>query len=217
MVRVKPFILPISVVFLALCSPSLVVSQDHFVEQPATAELLEAVREGGFVLYLRHGATDSAQPDQVPIDLDDCATQRPLTDAGRAEIAWVGEQIRQAALPLGEIFASPLCRAVESAQLAFGDQVTVERDLMYTAHLTTEEKRPVVAMTASLLQRPVEPGSNRVVVAHAPNLADLIGYFPAVEGTLVIFRPLGDGFDYQASIQPAQWPELLETLPPIAP
>ena len=38
---------------------------------------------------------------------------------------------------------------------------------------------------------------------------DLIGYFPR-EATLVVFRPLGKaGFEYVASIAPAQWPELL--------
>ena len=47
-------------------------------------------------------------------------------------------------------------------------------------------------------------------MAHAPNLMDLMGYFPK-EGTLVVFRPLGEaaGFEYIASIPAAQWGELL--------
>ena len=51
---------------------------------------------------------------------------------------------------------------------------------------------------------------DRLVLAHAPNLMDLMGYFPK-EGTLVVFRPLGEaaGFEYIASIPAAQWGELL--------
>ncbi len=43
------------------------------------------------MLYMRHGKTDPRQPDLSPMDLDDCDTQRPLTDEGRREITAVGE------------------------------------------------------------------------------------------------------------------------------
>ena len=196
---------------------SPVSAVDHhptFSELAATVELIESVQQGGFVLYMRHGATDSAQPDQVPIDLDDCATQRPLTDAGRDEVRAVGVALRQAGIPFGEILSSPLCRAVETARIVFpAAEISVVAQLMYTAHLTSEEKLPIVATTRELISRPVAMGANRVLVAHAPNLADVMAYFPAVEGTVVVFRPRGDGeFDYLASIHPDHWPELLEAL-----
>ena len=200
----------LSLLFLLL--PAIVVAEQTakpFIELPATPELLAEVRQGGFVLYMRHGATDSAQPDQVPIVLNDCRTQRPLTEQGREEIRLVGQAVRQWGLPVDKVYASPLCRAKESAQLAFGNEIEVVNELMYTAHLTSEEKRPIIAMTRQLLSQPVSPGSNRVLVAHAPNLADLMGYFPQVEGTLVIFRPTETGFEYLASIYPQQWADLI--------
>jgi hypothetical protein len=80
---------------------------------------------------------------------------------------------------------------------------------MYTANLTDAQKAPIIANTRRLLSTPVTPGSNSMVVAHAPNLMDLIGYFPK-EGTLIIFQPKGEGrFDYIASIPPPLWSELL--------
>lgn len=186
---------------------------DAFIELPASAELLMKLRQGGYVIYMRHGMTDSGQPDQVPIILGDCRSQRPLTDAGRAEISQVGMAIKQAGIPVGEVFSSPLCRAIESAQLAYGGNVQTVYELMYTAHLTSEEKLPVVAKTRELLSRPVAAGSNRVIVAHAPNLADVMAYFPRVEGTVIVFRPSDKGgFEYLASIHPEQWPELLRAL-----
>jgi len=182
-----------------------------FVEQPASSETLNRLREGGYTLYLRHGTTDNSRPDRFPtVDLNDCSTQRPLTDEGRKLMGRIGDAMRKAAIPLGEIRISPLCRVKESAAAAFpGKPVSIDHDLMYTANLTNEQKEPILANTRRLLAEPVTAGKNRLLIAHAPNLMDLIGYFPK-EGTLVIFRPLGAaGFQYVASIPPTLWPDLL--------
>jgi phosphohistidine phosphatase SixA len=183
-----------------------------FVEKPASRALIASLRTGGYVLYLRHGQTDSSIPDQVPINLDDCSTQRPLTDIGRTQMRQIGVAIRKAGIPLGQIFVSPMCRAQESARLAFGPNYQVDINLMYTAHLTSAQKVPIIARTRELLSTPVtEPGKNRVILAHAPNLADLMDYYPETEGTMAIFRPLGDaGFEYLASILPQQWQGLTD-------
>ncbi|HAF45671.1 MAG TPA: histidine phosphatase family protein [Gallionellaceae bacterium] len=199
--------------FIALATFPLLaaeVAAPAFVEQQVSPALLKQLRGGGYVLYMRHGNTDTSRPDRVPsVDLNDCSTQRPLTKEGRQVAVDVGQAIRKARIPVGETFSSPLCRAKESAMAAFGEKYTVDNLLMYTANMTTDEKQPVVARTRALLSAPVAAGSNRVLVAHAPNLMDLMGYFPKPEGTLVIFRPLGDSFEYLGSIAPQQWKELL--------
>ena len=185
-----------------------------FVEIPATAATLDEVRRGGFVLYLRHGSTDNSRADLFPgLDLADCSTQRVLTDGGRKMASRVGEAMHKARLPVTEIRVSPLCRTRETAALAFpGRTAEVDANLMYTANLTSAQKAPVLAKTRELLATPVTAGSNRVIVAHGPNLMDLIGYFPK-EGTLVIFRPQGarsgGAFQYVGSVAPGAWPELL--------
>ena len=82
--------------------------------------------------------------------------------------------------------------------------------LLYTGNLTQAEKQPVLKVTRHWLSEPVARGSNRVIVAHAPNMADLIGYFVRPEGTVVIVQPQGQGqFAYVASIPPKLWPSLL--------
>lgn len=185
-----------------------------FVERMADRALLARVRQGGYVLYLRHGTTDNSRADQVPLgDLKDCSRQRVLNEAGRHVAVQVGQYIRKARLPVGQVLHSPLCRARDTAHLAFPDQpggVQQVDDLLYTANLTQAEKQPILAVTRHWLSEPVAPGSNRVIVAHAPNMADLIGYFVRPEGTVVIIQPHGQGaFTYVASIPPTLWPSLL--------
>jgi phosphohistidine phosphatase SixA len=186
-----------------------------FVEKMATPELLAEVRKGGYVLYMRHGTTDSSRADRAPsVDLNDCSTQRVLNDEGRKLSAAIGQDLVKAKVPIGEIFFSPLCRARESAELAFPamkGKMHAELNLAYSANLTAEEKKPVLAATRKLVSTPVAPGTNRVLVAHAPNMADLMGYFVKPEGTVVVLRPLGqDRFEYLGSIPPTLWATLLK-------
>lgn len=188
--------------------PSSVAAR--FTELPATAQNLQELRRGGFVLYLRHGNTDNSRADRVPaVDLDDCTTPRPLTEEGRQAAVRVGEAIRRARIPIGEIRLSPLCRVKDTVAAAFpGQAATIDNRLLYTANLTDSQKAPIIDHTRQLLSAPVAAGTNRLLVAHAPNLMDLIGYFPK-ETTLVVFRPKGEaGFEYVASVAPNRWSEL---------
>jgi phosphohistidine phosphatase SixA len=184
-----------------------------FVEKFATPDLLKELRKGGYVLYMRHGTTDNSRPDRAPsVDLNDCSTQRVLDESGRKLAAQIGREIAMAKIPVSEVHHSPMCRARESAELAFPSmrkQLKQELNLAYTANLTSEEKKPVLAATRALVSLPVAKGTNRVLVAHAPNMADLMGYFVKPEGTVVVIRPMGEGrFEYIASIPPTLWVQL---------
>lgn len=188
----------------ALASPG------GFVEKRATPALLQQLRQGGFVLYMRHGYTDNSRPDRMPsVDLADCATQRPLSDEGRALMTRVGQAMREAGLVLGRVLVSPMCRTRESAELALGGGFELFEPLMYSANMTSAQKQPRITALRQLLATPPAPGTNTLLVAHAPNLADLIGFFVRPEGTVVVFAPRGaQGHEYLASIHPEDWARL---------
>lgn len=194
-----------------------VPANSEFKELPPSPRLLRQLRSGGYVLYMRHGTTDNSRADSVTdLRLDDCSTQRVLNDEGRRLAATLGATIRKAQIPVAEIIHSPLCRTTETVRLGFPGfkgPIKADPDLMYTANLTTEQKKPVLVATRRLVSTPPPAGSNRLIVAHAPNLADLMGYFVKPEGTVVVLQPMGDGrYVYLASIPPAAWPQLLNAM-----
>ena len=205
--RLLPVFLTASFLLGSACQ--VLAAEEHNPVEPGP-ELLSALQHGGFVFYLRHGPTDSSIPDQVPVDFDDCATQRPLSDEGRQVMADVAEHLARHDWPLeSPILVSPFCRARETARIVLPTREYEINDLLrYTAAMTDDEKRPVIEHTGKMLSLPVEGNVNRLLVAHGPNLADLMNYFPP-EGTLVIFSPLGEeGYLYRASIPPDLWPSL---------
>lgn len=210
----------IAALFIALVSFSPAVpAQDinknfgeimEFKTSPLTHGIIEHLRKGGYVLYMRHGNTDTSHPDAINVDLNDCATQRPLSDEGRRIVARIGNTLRNAKIPVGDLYSSPMCRAKETALITFKKNATVNNLLRYTANMEDKEKYQALDTLRKLISAPVQGHTNRVIVAHSLNMMGLIGYLPAPEGTIVIFKPKGNRqFDYIASVAPKQWEEFL--------
>lgn len=183
-----------------------------FVEKAMTPELMEGVRKGGYLLYMRHGFTDNSQPDRLPsVDLNDCNTQRLLSDAGRELMKQVGMGMREAKIPLSRVLVSPMCRTKESAQLAVGDKFEIYEPLMFSVNMTSEEKKPRIEALKKLMLEPIPADGNTLLVAHAPNMEDVIGFFVKPEGNVLVFRQDGaGGFEYLASIHPDDWGQLAQ-------
>lgn len=198
----------------ALACTAASAQQPVFREKMVDQALLAQMRAGGFVLYMRHATSDSSRADRAPtVDLADCSTQRLLSEEGRKQASTLGQNLNRARIPVGEVIHSPYCRTRETAQLMFASHPQLLRQdplLAYSANLPSDQKPPLLAAVRRLLSTPVAPGTNRVIIAHAPNLADLMGYFVKPEGTFAVFRPLGASqFEYLGSIPPPLWGTLL--------
>lgn len=208
-----------ALIFTCIIFPSLAAAEisipapADFHVVPATAAHIQLLKQGGLVIYMRHGRTDPRFPDLIPVNLDNCDSQRPLSDEGRQLLDQVGENFAKLKIPYRIAISSPFCRAQESAKRVFGEPIEVDIPLRYTAAMPDAEKQPAVERTREWISKPVtDEGYNRVVVAHGPNIAEIMDYLPP-EGTMIIFRPLGaQGFAYIASIEPDHWPALLQEL-----
>lgn len=64
----------------------------------ADADLVRKLREGGYVLYLRHAATDFSQNDTRMTSYEDCGNQRNLTEKGRADARAIGRHVSPRAM-----------------------------------------------------------------------------------------------------------------------
>jgi hypothetical protein len=76
---------------------------------PAAADdkaLAQALRAGGLVIVLRHGATSADQADAEPVDFDNIAAQRNLNDKGKAAAVALGDAFRQIGVPVGKVYTS---------------------------------------------------------------------------------------------------------------
>jgi phosphohistidine phosphatase SixA len=187
---------------LAVLPVWLIASAQGQTSSPATAgALVEALRQGGYVIYFRHARTDFSQRDS---SLADCRTQRNLSDEGREQARAIGAAIRSLGIPIGRVLASPFCRTRETAQLAFGD-VEITRDLLGRGP-SEEQSRIAASALRPLLGAPPAPGTNTVLVSHGYNLRAADGIVLA-EGEAAIYRPdEGGSFTRIGRLTSDQWP-----------
>ena len=150
--------------------------------------LLEALREGGFVIYFRHAATDTTYDQNV--DLAYCSTQRNLSQLGRDQSVMIGEGFEALGIPVGEVRSSEMCRTKETAELAFGE-VTPDPNLTpFVSAGEGEDAEKIEALREMLATSP-EPGTNTVIVAHEFNIAEAAG-LTLEEGEAAVFLPVAD-------------------------
>lgn len=211
--------LPVTIVAAALVSLAMLVlpAASSLPAAPARAQadtpdvplagpaLLDALRGGGNVLLFRHAATDYSQSDTDRQNLAACETQRNLSDAGRAQARAIGEAIRRLGIPIGTVLASPYCRTLETARLAF-ERAEPSADLV--SQLSDEGPDGRARLTAALralLARPPGPGTNTVLVSHALNIEDAIGR-DIEEGEAAVARPDdAGGFAVVARVEAGGW------------
>lgn len=182
---------------LALLAPSGATAT-----QPTPAEAVKLLRGGGYVLYFRHAATDFGQNDAQMTSFEDCDTQRNLTDRGREDARAIGAAIRALGIPIGQVRASPYCRTVETATLAFGRAEKTQAVRGGPAAPDSPER--YAALRKLLAQRPAR-GVNDVIVSHGNPFVALAGPPYLAEGEAAIVAPANDGFRVVARIKVDEW------------
>ena len=170
---------------------------------PAWAEpdaaLVSRLREGGYVLYLRHASTDFGQDDSRMTSFADCTSQRNLTDRGRDEARAIGKHVKRLEIPIGEVLASPYCRTMETARLAFG-KATATNDVR-GGPVDATRYEPL----RKLLSSPVPKGSNRVISSHGNPFIALAGPPYLAEGEMAVVKPDGGSFSVVGRVRLDNW------------
>jgi phosphohistidine phosphatase SixA len=154
---------------------------------PAQADdaLWELLRGGGQVVLMRHAVTTPGVGDPPGFRLDDCATQRNLTDEGRADARRVGAAFRTRAVPVGRVLSSPWCRCVETARLAFGaSELWTPLSNLFDNRAREPEQMRALREVAG--RRPT--GGNLLLITHGSVVLPLAGIQPA-PAELVILTP----------------------------
>jgi hypothetical protein len=175
---------------------------------PARAEvdLAKELRAGGYVLYIRHTSTDFSQNDARSRSWNDCENQRNLTDKGRDEARAIAAHLKRLAIPIGEVLASPLCRTMETARLAFG-KATAMNEVRGGPVRSDAPAR--YDSLRKLLSDPVPKGQNRVISSHGNPFYAVFGPPYLAEGEMAVVRPDAPGkFSIVGKIRLDDWAAL---------
>jgi broad specificity phosphatase PhoE len=160
----------------------------------ASEPLWTLLKGGAQVVLIRHAITTPGVGDPAGFKLDECATQRNLTDAGRADARRLGEAFRTRTVPVGQVLSSPWCRCLETARLAFGKaQVSTPLSNLYgRPDSSVPQVRQMEALIAAW--RPEGAGGNLVLVSHGSTISALTGVSLAPAEMVVVTPRPGEKF-----------------------
>lgn len=190
----------------ALCCAAIVAASGVAGSTEAADPVLaRELQRGGLVLALRHAATDFSRPDQDPVDLSDCRTQRNLSKQGRADARTIGMGVRRLRLRIGAVLTSSFCRTRETARIAFG-RGAVSPALLNTVNSVHDARwRKQIRDTRRLLGTKPSAGRLTVLVTHGSVVGDATGQ-TLEEGETLVFRPRGKSrFTLVGRILPREW------------
>ena len=81
-------------------------------------ELSLELKKGGKIIFIRHAyAPGGGDPENF--DINNCDTQRNLSDEGRDQSKEIGNFFIKNDIPIFKVFSSEWCRCKETAELAF--------------------------------------------------------------------------------------------------
>jgi broad specificity phosphatase PhoE len=155
----------------------------------ASEQVWALLKAGGQVVLMRHAITTPGVGDPPGMRLDDCRTQRNLTDEGRRHARQVGEAFRARNIVIDRVLASPWCRCVETAKLAFG-AAEVWPPLSNLYGRSENRDRQVSEMQTMVGEW--RRAGNLVLVSHGSTISALTGV-ALDSGEMVVVTPQGGG------------------------
>ena len=173
--------------------------------------LLAALRQGGFVIVMRHASSPQQPPDREHASPTNVNAERQLDEVGRATATSMGRAFMDLRIPVGVVFSSPTYRARETARLAQWSNVVPSPELgdngQGMARVVPEDQ--TAWLRRRVTQRPT--GTNTILITHLPNISRAFPESSAglADGEALIFSPDGKGgATVVARIKIEEWPKL---------
>lgn len=165
--------------------------------------LIEALRGGGFVLYMRH--------TQTGVVTEKCGASN-LSEKGEQDARIVGAALRELKIPFGAVWSSEPCRCVDTARAVSVGKVEVTEDLNPVApragfDLGAARTRRLTAVPSS--------GTNTLLVSHLHGSRNKAEWVHLEMGDIIVFRP--DGTSHRAPVARiplAAWAALRQSAAP---
>ncbi len=190
--------------FILTAFISLFASVGRAQFDPKSEALIRELQKGGHTLLIRH-ANAPGTFDPPGFDLNNCASQRNLSDEGREQAKALGTSLRQFGIPIGDVRHSQWCRCRDTAKLAFPQSKVSDFDALNSPTAGDENLRKANINRArkAISQHAKTQPVNQVFVTHMFNIRDITDESVA-EGEIIDVKADGAGLKVVGRLLPSR-------------
>jgi len=158
------------------------------IQSFAQADAWALLRQPGHVVFMRHSDAPGSggYGDPPGFKLEDCATQRNLSEEGRAHASRTGQAFKTHGVVFDRVLTSPWCRCKETALLATGKAAEVLAPLSNLVGRSEHRESQVRALKAYLAGL---DGKSRVLFVTHGIVVNALAGVSLASGEMVIVKP----------------------------
>ncbi len=145
--------------------------------------LINQLEDGGKLIFIRH-AYAPGNGDPAGFNLNDCSTQRNLSDDGRKQAQRIGEFFNKNKIEIDKVLSSEWCRCKETAKIAFKNYSTNSfLNSFYSSKFSKNKDKQVKAFNYYI--KNLESKKNLIFVTHYVFISEVLNYGPS-SGEIVV-------------------------------
>lgn len=173
--------------------------------------LVAALRQGGYVLVMRHASSPRTPPTAGNAARDNTKLERELDETGRSTAQAMGAAIKALRIPIGDVWSSPTYRALETVHLASLPNPKTDAALGDGGQSMQAAPDNQSAWLRAKVAEPPRAGTNTIIVTHLPNIVGAFGQSAAgdADGEALVVHPDGAGeAEIVGRVKIEEWPLL---------
>ena len=168
------FIKFLIIIFISINSP---------IKADSNQNVINELKKGGNLIFIRHAYAPGGG-DPKNFDINDCKTQRNLSNSGRDQAKKIGFYFKENNIPIGKVYSSEWCRCKETASIAFNDFETKSFLNSFFSSQFAKNKDIQMKRLKTFINN-WDKNENLVFVTHYVVISESLNYAPS-SGEIVI-------------------------------
>jgi len=153
------------IIFISLITP---------IKADLNKNLLNQLEDGGKLIFIRH-AYAPGNGDPHNFNLNDCSTQRNLSEDGRKQAQLIGKFFRENKIKIDNVLSSEWCRCKETAEIAFKDFSTNSfLNSFYSSKYTKNKDKQIKVLNNYI--KNFKSNKNLILVTHYVLISEILNY-----------------------------------------
>ena len=162
------------VIFISLTTP---------IKADLYKNLINQLKEGENLIFIRH-AYAPGNGDPAGFNLNDCSTQRNLSEDGKKQAQRIGEFFNKNKIEIDKVLSSEWCRCKETAKIAFKNYSTNSfLNSFYSSKFSKNKDKQVKAFNNYI--KDLGSKKNLILVTHYVFISEVLNYGPS-SGEIVV-------------------------------